>query len=305
MTQPLLVICPTLFKMLLMAQSLLVSLPVDLCLKKKSYMICNCTPKNSNKKMQSLKHSVQPCSTFHLSHTPVVSQASGEHRQAYDSLLDVLQTRNSQTSCSTVIKAPVRTEHPSIKFWTKQEWMANCSDDITTTDKTRGKSRAAQGINVTMRFAELEDGTIVDGHAAGNIRRCARSAWVHLANKGEAPSKWRSASAVVIRSYHDEMYRRFPFLQYCDNDWKAEQIAIDNYPSWYNSWCKKTNTARSSVNNIKDEREEPLVSTKRPNDTALDTETKRIKVAPQAASVTIQVDGAVGSSDLNFKVRYE
>ena len=156
-----------------------------------------------------------------------------------------------------------------------------------------------------MRFAELEDGTIVDGHAAGNIRRCARSAWVHLANKGEAPSKWRSASAVVIRSYHDEMYRRFPFLQYCDNDWKAEQIAIDNYPSWYNSWCKKTNTARSSVNNIKDEREEPLVSTKRPNDTALDTETKRIKVAPQAASVTIQVDGAVGSSDLNFKVRYE
>ena len=126
---------------------------------------------------------------------------SGGHRHAYDSLLDVLHTHKSQAPCSTDtdITALVCSDYPRVKFWTKQEWMDYNSNDVTsTTDKTRGKGRAAQGVNVTIRFAELEDGTVVDGHVAGNIRRCARSVWVHLANKDEAPSKWRSASMLVL-----------------------------------------------------------------------------------------------------------
>jgi hypothetical protein len=247
-----------------------------------------------------------------ISHTCCVSLAGG-HRHAYDSLLDVLQ---SKTACSTNVTAvpPIRSDYPLIKFWTKQEWTKYCSNDsdvTSTTDKTRGKTRAAQGVNVTMCFVEHKDGTVVDGHVASNIRQCARSAWVHLANNDKAPTKWRSASMLVIRSYHEELYRRFPFLQYCDNDWKAEQIAMDNYPSWYSSWCKKTNTA-TAIKDEAHEEEPPSVSTKRPNDAALDTETKRMKIIPQPASVTMQVDGtpaglgqrsvAFGSSDSNFKV---
>jgi hypothetical protein len=237
-----------------------------------------------------------------------ICHVSGGNRHAYDSLLDTLQTYKSKTPCSTdATAAPIRSDYPLIKFWTKQEWMEYCNNDITSTDKMRGKSRAAQGVNITMRFAELEDGTVVDGHVAGNIRRCARSAWVYLANTGEAPSKLRSASMSVIRSYHEEMYRRFPYLQYCDDDWKAEQIAMDNYPSWYNSWSKKTNAARASAN-IKDEQELPLVLTKRPNDATLDTETKRMKITPQPANVTKQIDHtparsvAASSSDSSFMV---
>ena len=249
------------------------------------------------------------CTTLqYVSSIPLTCRTSCDHRQAYDSLLDALQTHKSQTPCPTdIATAPVRSNYPHIKFWTKQEWMEYYNNDVTSTsDKTRGKSRAAQGVNVTMRFAELEDGTVVDGHVAGNIRRAARSTWVHLANNGEAPSKWRSASMLVIRSYHEEMYRRFPFLQYCDDNWKAEQIAMDNYPSWYNSWCKKKDKAESSAN-IKDE-QEPLVSMKRPNDATLDTESKRMKITPQPASVTIQVDDApvdsfaVSNSDSTFMV---
>ena len=233
-----------------------------------------------------------------ISHS--ICRVSGGYRQAYDSLLDALKTHKSQTPCSTDVTALVRSDYPLIKFWTKQEWTAYCNNNATsTTDKTRGKSRAAQGINVTMLFAEFEDGTIVDGHVAGNIRRCARSAWVYLANKGEAPPKWRSASMLIIQSYHKEMYRRFPFLQYCDDNWKVEQIAIDNYPSWYTSWCKKMNSAGGGAN-IKDE-QEPLVSMKRPNDATLDTETKRMKITPQPASGTMQVNGTSAGS--NFMVR--
>jgi hypothetical protein len=120
---------------------------------------------------------------------------SGGHRQAYDSLLDALDTHKSQTPSSTdVATALIRSDYPLIKFWTKQEWADYSNNEVTsTTDKTQGRTRAAQGVNVTMRFAELKGHTVVDGYVARNIQRCARSAWVHLANKGEAPSKWRSS----------------------------------------------------------------------------------------------------------------
>ncbi|KJA22702.1 hypothetical protein HYPSUDRAFT_202022 [Hypholoma sublateritium FD-334 SS-4] len=35
------------------------------------------------------------------------------------------------------------------------------------------------------------------------------------------------------------MSTRFEELQYCDLDWKAEQIAIDTYPGWKVTWLKK------------------------------------------------------------------
>lgn len=35
------------------------------------------------------------------------------------------------------------------------------------------------------------------------------------------------------------MASRFSELQLCDLDWKAEQIATDNYPSWHNTWQTK------------------------------------------------------------------
>jgi hypothetical protein len=36
-----------------------------------------------------------------------------------------------------------------------------------------------------------------------------------------------------------EMCSCFPELKLCDLDWKAEQIATDNYPSWHSTWDSK------------------------------------------------------------------
>jgi hypothetical protein len=35
------------------------------------------------------------------------------------------------------------------------------------------------------------------------------------------------------------MCSRFSELKLCDLDWKDEQIATDNYPSWHNTWDSK------------------------------------------------------------------
>jgi hypothetical protein len=83
-----------------------------------------------------------------------------------------------------------------------------------------------------MRYVEDETGQMIDGHKAGAIRKMARSIWAAFAQHGKAPAKWSQADIVVLQSYRREMRQHFPELRLCENDWKSEQIAIDNYPSW-------------------------------------------------------------------------
>jgi hypothetical protein len=97
----------------------------------------------------------------------------------------------------------------------------------------RGRSRAAQGVNVAMRYIEDENGQIIDGHRAGEMRKIARSVWVALANAGKAPAKWSQADIVSAEAYRKEMRQHFPELRLCEHDWKADLIASENYPSWY------------------------------------------------------------------------
>ncbi|KAF8806798.1 hypothetical protein BYT27DRAFT_7008766, partial [Phlegmacium glaucopus] len=97
-----------------------------------------------------------------------------------------------------------------------------------------------KGINVTMRYMEFEDGQMISGDRASEIRQfaCVQSSsiWVLLANKGAPPATWGATDMESRKLYCQEMCLHFPELRLCDLDWKAEQIATNNYPSWHNTW---------------------------------------------------------------------
>ena len=63
-----------------------------------------------------------------------------------------------------------------------------------------------------------------------------------------------NGSGICIRySYQCEMWQHFPELRLCENYWKAEQIAIDNYPSWrihYHGTKMKQESSNSSDVNL-------------------------------------------------------
>jgi hypothetical protein len=105
-----------------------------------------------------------------------------------------------------------------------------------------------------MLFVEDEDGKSIDGHRATEIRRIARSIWAEFAKKGRAPKSWCKADMSTAQEYNREMRRFFPELRFCEFDWKAEQIAIENYPSWYqhHSKDKERSLKRESVDIILD-----------------------------------------------------
>jgi hypothetical protein len=134
-----------------------------------------------------------------------------------------------------------QSDFPKVKFWFKRDWNEYQNEQPTDSDNQaeRGRGRAAKGVNVTLRFVELEDGTIISGDRASEMRRFARTIWCFFEKEGTAPATWGAADVETRKKYCHEMRQRFPELSLCDLDWKAEQIATDNYPSWHAGKGKK------------------------------------------------------------------
>ncbi|PPQ94902.1 hypothetical protein CVT25_004370 [Psilocybe cyanescens] len=103
----------------------------------------------------------------------------------------------------------------------------------------RGQGRSRAGINVSMRYIQDKDGQIIDGHRAREVRIHARAVFVGFAMQGKQFLSWGDADAISRRTFYNEMAIRFDELQYCDLDWKAEQIATDTFPGWKVTWLKK------------------------------------------------------------------
>jgi len=101
---------------------------------------------------------------------------------------------------------------------------------FTTTEQNKG--RAPSGLNISLHYVEDVHGVVVDGFRASEMRKFARSIWNQLHGAGKAPRSWGKADLDVAAHYRREMRRRFPELGLCEFDWKAEQLATDNYPNW-------------------------------------------------------------------------
>lgn len=169
-------------------------------------------------------------------------------------------------------------DYPNVRFWTRQAWNSAVQDQVLEVEqpgksesfpdleieegdepnkppapspanptRARGKHRLSQGINVTMKYIELEDGMVVDGYRAAEIRRFARSLWVQMALNNKLPKVWGDADAASLATYNESMAQRFTELRLCTSDWKANLVATDNHPSWRYNWLRKQNKGNSMV----------------------------------------------------------
>lgn len=191
--------------------------------------------------------------------------------------------------------------------------------DITFPSGTqsRGRARASQNVNVAMRYVEMNDGNPIDGDRASEIRKFARAIWVSFGKRGRAPAKWGQADVETRKEYCQEMNSRFPELRFCDLDWKSEQVATDNYPSWYTTWASRRKE-------WKEENEEDMTNkgaqSKRPRKPSTQSALKRKKVENQtegddvgglcASEATMESDIVIVSTNIptitgNTQVNYQ
>lgn len=131
---------------------------------------------------------------------------------------------------------PLKSDYPRILYWQQNTYKNRKKNGVSSVETVRGAKgggRAAQGINVGMLWIETEDGEIIDGHLAADMRRHARSIWRQFVLAGVAPEKWGQAGVQVQTLFIVEMETRYPVLALCDDHWKARKIATGFYPSFY------------------------------------------------------------------------
>jgi hypothetical protein len=134
-----------------------------------------------------------------------------------------------------------REDYPAVKYWHKQDWLNHLKTNGNTTDmgmSIRGKSLIAKGINKTVKYIEDVEGNPVDGYKVRDIRSHARAIWANFQTIGRVPSSWGKADAETASVYRREMRLKFFEFALCENDWKADLLATESYPSWYSNHIK-------------------------------------------------------------------
>ena len=135
-----------------------------------------------------------------------------------------------------------REDYPNVKFWYRRDWLNHVKDGGSSTDvgteSVRGKTLMSKGINKNAKYIEDADGEPVDGWRLRDIRAHARAIWASFQTVGRAPSTWGRANIEVAYAFRREMRTKFPEFAFCENEWKADQLATDHYPSWYSNHIK-------------------------------------------------------------------
>jgi hypothetical protein len=143
-----------------------------------------------------------------------------------------------------------REDYPAVKYWYKQDWLIHLKNSGNTTDMgmaIRGKSLIAKGINKTVKYIEDIEGNPVDGYKVRDIRSHARAIWASFQTIGRLPSSWGKADAETASVYRREMRLKFSEFTLCENDWKADLLATESYPSWYSNHIKSNEVKAEST----------------------------------------------------------
>ena len=200
------------------------------------------------------------------------------YREAYEHLLERIPLS---------IAEPItlkREDYPMVTYWYRHEYQSALADGkITSVDDApvhpneaddiddegngedsatvpeqsggaakgkRGKGRASQGQNVKMRYLQHENGDVIDGWRAADIRRFARSIFVGFALQGKVFHSWVEGVDAASRTcFYRDMVARFPELGFCELDWKSEQIASEIYSQWRSNWMNKKEAEKTKGKN--------------------------------------------------------
>ncbi|KAL7281948.1 hypothetical protein ACG7TL_003415 [Trametes sanguinea] len=130
-------------------------------------------------------------------------------------------------------------DFPNVPHWHRKDWVTASRDMKLSTapgdvQAQRGPTRMSQGQNVVLGFVTDVNGNPVDGQRAQLIRRRFREFCVYLHNNHKAPETWqRGIDKDIILGYHHWMRTQCWELQLCEDNWKADKVAVlSNYTQW-------------------------------------------------------------------------
>ena len=126
-----------------------------------------------------------------------------------------------------------RAKYPNIVHWFDQLYLVYCRGKQDDEDDPREKPSGS----MLSKYMENEDGSEVPELTKKAVHKKARAVFEHLLRTGMAPTQWRFASVEAQQLPIRTLEAEFPFLQLCENHWKAAMVATNAYLQWYKPAC--------------------------------------------------------------------
>jgi hypothetical protein len=141
-------------------------------------------------------------------------------------------------------------DFPAIKFWRQRDYTQHLNSkkksrgivNPNNASRQRGGTRlAASNENVATDYIELEDGQVVEGDKAANIRKRVRDIFKEMrsSTKMVLPKTWSEAGITERNFFLQELYKDYPYIAYCDDDWKGIFLASRTLSAFHNSLRRK------------------------------------------------------------------
>ena len=141
---------------------------------------------------------------------------------------------------------------------------------------SKGKTCVTKGINVTARYIEEVDGTVVNGHQVSDMRSLTSQVFQQLLKHNAAPAKFKSITREGFQFYLYHMYSNFRFLRFCEGHWKVIRLGSTTYSGWFRNHVSdpeeraiKAEVTRREVSVAPKKRPAPTISTQAPKKTKL------------------------------------
>jgi hypothetical protein len=125
-------------------------------------------------------------------------------------------------------------DYGDLPYWHKAPW-----SEIRNGSKVIDKGDDP----ILVLFFEDETGTIVPKSEIQCVRNFTRAYFELLWTHNRAPPNWGGAPLDLQIDFVRNMEEEFDWLRYCHRHWKAEQIFMNYYPTWYGGKTKKNKKA--------------------------------------------------------------
>jgi hypothetical protein len=160
------------------------------------------------------------------------------------------------------------------------KWGSNKGKTTRTANDAESIESESDGnekVGVLLFLVDKHGKVLSESHQK-DIRSFQRSIWYTLLSFNLAPVAWSKVNSIAQLYYYGCMRTRFPELQLCKGDWKAEAMAVEYYHGWVDRPTSTTVKSESKEVKIKNEKShEPSLalaasSSKRPTSLTIQSE---------------------------------
>ncbi|KAH7904378.1 hypothetical protein BJ138DRAFT_1130975 [Hygrophoropsis aurantiaca] len=141
-----------------------------------------------------------------------------------------------------------------VNFWTRNLWNLHENSksaaqiELKATTSKRGSTRLASDENVACLYIEDKHGIPVTGSRAAAMRSCAYDFFDWCARRNLLGPTWYKTDPDIRARYQHVVRNKFFELTLCANNWKADLLAVNNFPQWHKTHVAKKIAIKDEIN---------------------------------------------------------